>query len=207
MSEVCHHSNSTLRPIRRQHEKILLNRTHAARDSVIPTLLCLALILPAAAYARPGTAVIESAFSPDRNAEDLVVRTLDGARQTIRLAAYSFTSPPVVRALLDAKKRGVDVRVVVDSRGNKSKASIAAINLIVNAHIPTRTISVYAIHHDKYAVIDALTVQTGSFNYSKAAAKSNSENVIVVRDAGTALAFMQHWQSRWAQGVDAVSGY
>ena len=36
-----------------------------------------ALLLPAAAEARPDTAVIESAFSPDRNAEELVVRTLD----------------------------------------------------------------------------------------------------------------------------------
>ncbi len=113
----------------------------------------------------------------------------------------------MVRALLNAKRRGVDVRVVLDANGNRSKASVAAINLLVNAGIPTRTIDVYAIHHDKYAVVDEFTVQTGSFNYSKAAAKSNSENVLVVRDALIAVQYTQHWQSRWERGIDAVSGY
>lgn len=71
----------------------------------------------------------------------------------------------------------------------------------------TATVDAYVIHHDKYAVVDGLTVQTGSFNYSKAAAKSNSENVLVIRNAGTALQYAQHWQSRWDLGQDAVSSY
>jgi phosphatidylserine/phosphatidylglycerophosphate/cardiolipin synthase-like enzyme len=70
------------------------------------------------------------------------------------------------RALLAAKRRGVNVAVVVDDKGNRAKSSQQALNLLVNAGIPTRTIDVYAIHHDKYLVIDAEHVETGSFNYS-----------------------------------------
>jgi phosphatidylserine/phosphatidylglycerophosphate/cardiolipin synthase-like enzyme len=144
---------------------------------------------------------IEAAFSPDAGAEQLVVSALASAKTSIHLAAYTFTSPAVVRALLDAKKRGVNVMVLVDARGNHSKASQVAIRILMEAGIPLRTISVYAIHHDKYAVIDGETVQTGSFNYSKAAAKSNSENVIVVRrDRELASKYETNWQSRWAQG-------
>jgi phosphatidylserine/phosphatidylglycerophosphate/cardiolipin synthase-like enzyme len=36
------------------------------------------------------------------------------ARQSIRMPAYSFTSKDIARALVDARKRGVDVRVVLD---------------------------------------------------------------------------------------------
>lgn len=145
---------------------------------------------------------IEAAFSPDAGAEQLVVRTLASAKTSIHLAAYTFTSPAVVRALLDAKKRGVEVMVLVDERGNHSKASQTAMRILLEAGIPLRTISVYAIHHDKYAVIDGETVQTGSFNYSMAAAKSNSENVLVVRsNAELAGQYERHWQSRWARGV------
>jgi len=105
--------------------------------------------------------------------------------------------------LLAAKKRGVDVRIVVDEKGNKSKASLAALNLVVNAGIPTRTISTYAIHHDKYIVSDERHVQNGSFNYSQAAAKSNSENVIVIwNNPELAASFLKHWESRYRQGVD-----
>ena len=42
-----------------------------------------------------------------------------------------------------------------------------------------RVINVYPIHHDKVVIVDAETVELGSFNYSDAAAHRNSENVLV----------------------------
>lgn len=156
----------------------------------------------------PSTGLIETAFSPDAGSEDLVIKVINSSQKSIRLAAYSFTSPNIIRALLDAKKRGVDVRIVVDEKGNKSKSSLAALNLMINADIPTRTISTYAIHHDKYIVSDERHVQNGSFNYSQAAAKSNSENVVVIwNNPELAASFLKHWESRYAQGVDYKSAY
>ena len=156
----------------------------------------------------PTTAQIENGFSPDGNAEQLVLKTINSAEKSIRLAAYSFTSPKVVRALLDAKKRGVDVRAVVDGKHNNSKSGQAALNLLVNASIPTRTNSEYAIHHDKYIIVDDKHVQTGSFNYSKAAAEKNSENVIVIwNNTDLAASYLKHWQSRFNQGIDWKSTY
>src|SRR6476660_6566143 len=156
----------------------------------------------------PAGQVIDVAFSPNEGGEELVVRAVASARSNIGVAAYSFTSPVVAKALLNAKKRGVDVRVVVDENGNRSKASLAALNLMVNAGIPTRTISRYAIHHDKYMVIDKRTLQTGSFNYSKAAANSNSENVLVVwNNPDLALSYLKHWQDRFDQGKPYKTPY
>lgn len=151
---------------------------------------------------------IESAFSPDADAEKLVLKVIDAARQNLRLAAYAFTSANVARALIRAKRRGVDVKVLVDESANQRKANFAALNLLVNADIPTRTIASYSLHHDKYIVIDGKTVQTGSFNYSAAAAKSNSENVLVVWDhAELAQRYLQHWEDRWRQGDIYRSAY
>jgi phosphatidylserine/phosphatidylglycerophosphate/cardiolipin synthase-like enzyme len=150
----------------------------------------------------------EVAFSPGAGSEALVVKVIDSTSKSLYLAAYSFTSPAVVQALLQAKKRGVNVRVVVDEKGNKSKASIAALNLLVGAKIPTRTISVYAIHHDKYIVADEETVETGSFNYSKAAATANSENVIVIwKNPTLAVTYLDHWRDRWNKAETYTSSY
>lgn len=147
------------------------------------------------------TGQVENAFSPGADAEALVLKVIASAKSTIRLAAYSFTSPKVVQALLQAKKRGVDVRVVVDDRGNRSKASLSAMNILLGAAIPVRTNSQYAIHHDKYVIVDEIHVQTGSFNYSKAAAKSNSENVLVVwGNADLAYSYLKHWRDRYEHG-------
>ena len=125
---------------------------------------------------------IEVAFAPEAGAEALLLKVIGSARQSIRLAGYSFTSPAEVRNLMDAKRRGVDVKVVLDDKGNRGQASVAAMNLIVGAGIPLRVISAYTIHHDKYIVVDGKHTETGSFNYSQAAAKANSENVLVIWD-------------------------
>lgn len=136
---------------------------------------------------------IEVAFSPASGAEALVLKLVGSARRSIRLAGYSFTSPAVVRGLMYAKGRGVDIKVLLDDKGNHGQSSLAAINQIVNTDIPLRVISTYAIHNDKYIVVDDKHTEAGSFNFSQAAAKSNSENVLVVWDnPGVARQYLAH---------------
>lgn len=172
---------------------------------------CFAKSLDDRSYALQGSQKeiqIENAFSPGVGAERLVLRLIDSAKSTIRLAAYSFTSPKIVYALLSAKHRGVDVQLVVDDKGNRSRSSISAINILLGADIPVRANSKYAIHHDKYIVVDEMHVQTGSFNYSQAAAKSNSENVLVVWfDWTLAKSYLLHWQSRFDQATKLQLNY
>ena len=156
---------------------------------------------------------IDVAFSPEAGAEQLVLSAINAARSSIRLSAYSFTSAPIVQALIAAKRdRHVDVAAVIDYKDNitedRSGKSKAALNLLVNAGIPTRLIAVYPIHHDKFIVVDGLHVETGSFNYSAAAAHSNSENVVAMWNRpDVAAAYLAHWMSRWNQGRPYTSSY
>lgn len=151
---------------------------------------------------------VQVGFSPEGSAQRLVLSVIDEAQHSIRLMGYSFTSPPVVRALMAAQRRGVDVAVVLDDKANRNRASIAAMNLLVNAGVAVRTVDAYKIMHDKTIVCDGVTVQTGSFNYSRAADRSNSENVVVLKDMpAVAKTYLAHWQSRWDQGRDWRSDY
>lgn len=154
---------------------------------------------------------IETGFSPEGTALQLVLKTIDSAQQEIRLMGYSFTSPEVGSALVRAKRRGVDVKVVLDwkaNTGENNKVSHAAINLLVNDGIPVRTVSQFKIMHDKAIISDARNVETGSFNYTRAAEHSNSENVLIIRDdISVAERYLQHWQSRWKMGKDWKSTY
>jgi phosphatidylserine/phosphatidylglycerophosphate/cardiolipin synthase-like enzyme len=155
---------------------------------------------------------LETAFSPRGGAEQLVVKVIGSARSEIRLLAYGFTNPAIAQALVAAKKRGVDVRVAVDHKANvsedRSGKGRAALNLLVNAGIPVRTVSAFAIHHDKSIVVERRSVQTGSFNYTAAAERSNSENVLVVwNEPQLASTYLRHWERNWSQGRDYTSSY
>ena len=160
----------------------------------------------------PSAGTVEYAFSPDAGAEKLVLKVIGTSKKQIRMMAYALTSAPVVSALIAAKKRGVDVAVVCDYKQNTSDSggsrARAALNALVNAGIPVRTVAAFAAHHDKILVSDQLTVQTGRFNYSAAAAKSNSENVIVLwGNEAVTTGYLRHWESRWQIGRDWRTGY
>ncbi|MCC2644830.1 MAG: endonuclease [Burkholderiales bacterium] len=126
------------------------------------------------------TANIEVGFSPQRTSLPLVLKTINSAKTSICVAAYSFTSKPISLALYNASKRGVKVQVVADAKSNGGKYS--ATTFLANQGLDVRLNRKYAIMHNKFIIVDNKTVETGSFNYSAAAAKNNAENVIVIWD-------------------------
>lgn len=149
----------------------------------------------------PAQLRIDVGFSPDGDAQRRVLGLIGAARQSIHLAGYAFTSRPVVAALLAAQRRGVEVALVVDDKSSRQSAGYAALTQLADAGIAVRTNDVYAIHHDKYIVVDGRHVETGSFNYTDSAARRNSENVLIVwNDPALAQQYLQHWQSRWRAG-------
>ena len=120
-------------------------------------------------------------FSPNGGATAAVVHEVQVATQQILVQAYSFTSAPIAKALVDAHKRGVQVLAVLDKSNETQQYSAAT--FLVNAGIQTLIDDQHAIAHNKVMVIDSATVITGSFNFTKAAEERNAENLLVIKDA------------------------
>ncbi len=120
----------------------------------------------------PSAGELEVAFSPNGGCTDLVIKVIHSAKTSIRVLAYSFTSAPIAKALVEAHKRGVDVQVVVDKSQKSEKYTSAT--FVANAGIPIRIDSKHAIAHNKVIIVDGHTVQQGSFNYTKAAEEKNA---------------------------------
>ena len=127
------------------------------------------------------TAHVAVHFSPHGGCTDAVVRELTAAQKQVLVQAYSFTSAPIAKALMDAHKRGVKVLAVLDKSNQTDRYSAAT--FLANVGIPTLIDSQHAIAHAKVMVIDDTTVITGSFNFTKAAEERNAENLLVIKDA------------------------
>jgi phosphatidylserine/phosphatidylglycerophosphate/cardiolipin synthase-like enzyme len=145
-------------------------------------LLLLGALLPRIAMAAETTpALVAVYFSPRGGATDAVVQAIHAAQHQILVQAYSFTSAPIAKALLDAHKRGVHVFAMLDKSNETDKYSAAT--FLVNAGIRTVIDDQHAIAHNKVMVIDRATIITGSFNFTKAAEERNAENLLVITDA------------------------
>jgi phosphatidylserine/phosphatidylglycerophosphate/cardiolipin synthase-like enzyme len=64
-------------------------------------------------------------FTPGGNCTDLIVKSLVEAKNTILVQAYSFTSAPIAKVLLNAHKRGVRVEAILDKSNRTDKYSAA----------------------------------------------------------------------------------
>ncbi|MEW5790245.1 MAG: phospholipase D family protein [Pseudomonadota bacterium] len=122
---------------------------------------------------------LEVAFSPNGGATEMIIRAINQARERIWVQAYSFTSAPIARALVEAHKRGVKLVVVLDK--SQRTANYSEADYFVNHAVPTFIDDQHAIAHNKVMIIDGDTLITGSFNFTKAAEKSNAENVMILR--------------------------
>ncbi len=157
----------------------------------------------------PATGTIEVGFSPNKGAEDLVLKVIRSAKADIKVMAYSFTSAKVTKALLAAAHNGVRVSVLADAKSNStSKQAHAALAALATAGAHVRTISVFPIHHDKVIIVDRQHVQLGSYNYSAAAATKNSENVLVNwSNPALAKVYGIHFTDNWALGQQFKPNY
>jgi phosphatidylserine/phosphatidylglycerophosphate/cardiolipin synthase-like enzyme len=162
---------------------------------VIITVILLAVFstsIPLHSQEKPTTCNWEVYFSPKGGCTDAVIRELNKAKSTILVQAYSFTSTPIAKALLDAHKRGVKVEVILDKSQRTDDYSSAT--FFFNAGIPVKIDAQHAIAHNKVMIIDEETVITGSFNFTKAAEENNAENLLVIRDKNLAERYTKNWQ-------------
>ena len=131
-------------------------------------------------------------FSPKGGCTEVIIKELDRSKTSVLVQAYSFTSAPIAKALLNAHKRGVKAEVILDKSQRTQKYSSA--DFLANSGIPTKIDAVHAIAHNKVMVIDGETVITGSFNFTKAAEEKNAENLLVIRDKALAAKYIENWK-------------
>ncbi len=144
-------------------------------------LACLVIVLVLGATgALARAAAIRVYFSPNGGCTDAILKQINGARSEILIQAYSFTSQPIARALLQAKRRGVRITAVLDKSNRSQKYSAAT--FLQNMEIPVYIDDQHAIAHNKIMIIDNRVVITGSFNFTRAAETKNAENLLILED-------------------------
>jgi phosphatidylserine/phosphatidylglycerophosphate/cardiolipin synthase-like enzyme len=146
--------------------------------------------------------VVMSYFSPtDAATANAVLSLIEAATSTLDIAMFYFTSEAIADAILAAKARGVDVRMVIDAGGAGNAYSKHA--WLCAEGIPVKVENWGGKSHSKWAVADAASaghgaVVFGSMNWTAAGDTQNDENTLYVRNAGFAAAFAAEFERQWA---------
>ncbi len=155
--------------------------------------LSLRLCLLGVVFFSYACASTDALFSPDDRPKNKLIEYISAAKKKVYAAVYMLTDKDITQALIEAKQRGVDVRMVVDpisvenhyAQGaamlHQSKVPVFVFQTKqhMSGNVQARTFA--PLMHNKFAVIDGL-VWTGSFNWTLSANSRNHENVIITND-------------------------
>jgi phosphatidylserine/phosphatidylglycerophosphate/cardiolipin synthase-like enzyme len=124
--------------------------------------------------------------------ERKIIRLINDAQRSVYVQSYSFTSKNIVQALITAKKRGVDVQLLLDKE-NEIKPSDGLLKLI-STGLPVKIRRIPGIAHSKIIIIDEQIVQTGSYNYTRNANERNDENIIILYNSPAIVKlYLENW--------------
>jgi phosphatidylserine/phosphatidylglycerophosphate/cardiolipin synthase-like enzyme len=108
-----------------------------------------------------------------------LVDSINGARQSLDVAAYSLSLNSVRYALIDAFHRGVNVRVVMESENMDGSDP----QKLIDAGIPVIGDRREGLMHDKFIIIDRAEVWMGSMNFTDSGAYSDNNNLMLISSA------------------------
>ena len=115
------------------------------------------------------SATVEVYYAPEDVPLDRLATLYGHATRYLYVAVYGLTSPRAVEAMVAAKKRGVDVRVITDRQRTEDDKQRAALHTLHLAGIPILINEHDGLMHLKQVVIDDEVDTSGSMNTRRAA--------------------------------------
>ena len=139
---------------------------------------------------------IELFFSPQGYAVYRgLIPAIQRAKKSIDISIFFLTHKNIAKELVNAKNRGVKVRVIIDATGASNEYS-------KHQYLREKGIQVKVENwggkmHMKSAIFDAKDIIVGSMNWTSAGESKNDENTILIRNSADALTYIDFFEDLW----------
>lgn len=131
-------------------------------------------------------------FPPKGDVFNNLIRPLiKSAKKEILISAFYLTHKGLTTELLEAEKRGVGIKIILDAVGAASKSSKH--NVLRDSKIDLKVENWGGKNHEKSILIDEKYLITGSANLSYSGYSKNDENIVVIESPKIADAYRKHF--------------
>lgn len=145
-----------------------------------------------------GNSIISIYYSPtDEIIKQVFIPLINRAKQYIYIPTFLITDYNLANALISAKSRGVDIKVIVDATNAKNNYSK---HKYLREHgITVKTENYAGKLHSKSMIIDDYITVIGSMNFSRSGETKNDENVLVIKDSGLTKFYKAFFKYLWGR--------
>jgi phosphatidylserine/phosphatidylglycerophosphate/cardiolipin synthase-like enzyme len=130
--------------------------------------------------------------------DESLAADIDASQSSVELAAFDFDLPSLTAALTRAKQRGVAVRAVLDGQNLEDPATARRTGALQRAGVPITFDRRPAFMHNKFVILDASVVWTGSWNPTANDTFRNNNNMLRLADARIAANYRRKFDLLFA---------
>ena len=138
---------------------------------------------------------LDSYFSPGDTCRNSIIKQISTARQDLLVCVFTISDDMITESLIAAHRRGVAISLITDNEKSFDKGS--DIEQLAHEGIALRMDTSPNHMHHKFMVVDQHSVLTGSYNWTRGAARFNHENIIVTKDSAAVRAFTHEFNKLW----------
>ena len=125
-----------------------------------------------------------------------ILPIIKNAKSYIYIPAFYLTRKSIIYELIEAKKRGVEVKIIVDETSVKGK--YVDIDLMINNELEVKAEDWKGKMHMKSMVIDDENLVIGSMNFTKQGENVNDENCLIIKNAPVLTKkYKKHFLELW----------
>lgn len=136
-------------------------------------------------------------FSPYDKAGDKIISLINSAKNYIYIPTFLITHKGISEALISAKNRGLDIKIIIDANNTSTRNTKHA--LLREKGVQVKTEIFAGKMHSKAMIIDDKYIITGSMNFSNSGENKNDENLLVIKNTELAKAYKEFFLYLWTK--------
>jgi len=142
-----------------------------------------------------GETELEVYFSPADKSSRRVVELINNAKDYIYIPTFLITHKEITQALINAKSRGIDVKIIMDA--NATGTRNIKYKELRAAGIALKFENFAGKLHSKTMIIDDCYIVMGSMNFSNSGENKNDENMLVITNSHFASEYKKFFMYLW----------
>lgn len=139
----------------------------------------------------------ESHFAPGDDCPQRIMQLIHAVQQELDICVFTITDDRIADSIIQAHGRGIAVRVITDNE--KAFDLGSDVTRLQDAGIKVKVDQTPFHMHHKFALFDRQILLTGSYNWTRGAARDNLENFIVTSERRHVEQFCAVFEKLWRQ--------
>lgn len=140
--------------------------------------------------------IISVYFLPkDEDVSEDIITLINNSKNYIYIPMFYLTDDKLIESLISAKKKGVDVRIILDA--TCATGYFTKHKYIREHGIPLKVENWGGKLHSKSAIIDDEYAVIGSMNWTKQGGNKNDENLVIIKNSDIAKSYKKLFLYQW----------